>query len=284
MDMGTHPPPFHLTGSAPRRAATSSLQLVTSGRSFQLASPRPPCFAIPTSLGSGLDAPTCIRVSSWSRPGWITHRPLSAPGRLAPVPDKCDGPTATEANCRLDLCMDMAQDRPYSAQTSQRTGCLLGTPPRPKSAPGGVSAMAPAALRTTGADTAAFSGVGCDTGVFPSSRMLAFPHTSSGLSSLTSKLVPLAATCGSQPGPPLRHLAPTPNSTSTTSSASSWTSSTPGPRQPARLASFAGSAACPAPPPSFPNCSRDRGAPGPFTRTRSLPRPASPLWSPLRFA
>jgi hypothetical protein len=97
--------------------------------------------------------------------------------------------------------MDMAQDRPYSAQTSQRTGSLLGIPPGPKPVPGGVPTMAPAALRTTGADTTAFSGVGCYTGVFPSPRTLAFPHTASGLSSLTSRLVPLAATCGSPTRP-----------------------------------------------------------------------------------
>ena len=183
----------------------------------------------------------------------------------------------------------MAQDRPYSAQTSHRTGSLLGTstPPGPKPVPGGVPTMAPAALRTTGADTAAFSGVGCDTGVFPSSRMLAFPHTSSGLSSLTSKLVPLAATCGSQPGPPLRHLAPTPNRAELDLNYQlglfmDLVHTRPSPT--CAAGQLRGKRCLSCPPPSFPNCSRDRGAPGPFTRTRSLPRPASPLWSPPRFA
>ena len=73
--------------------------------------------------------------------------------------------------------------------------------PDPNPSLAGLSAMALAALRTTGADTTAFSGVGCYTGALPSPRMLAFPHTASGLSSLTSKLVPLAATCGSPTRP-----------------------------------------------------------------------------------
>jgi hypothetical protein len=61
--------------------------------------------------------------------------------------------------------------------------------------------MAPAALRTTGADITAFSGVGCYMGDFPSPRRLAFQHTPSGFSSPTRKLVTLAATCGSRTRP-----------------------------------------------------------------------------------
>jgi hypothetical protein len=51
--------------------------------------------------------------------------------------------------------------------------------------------MVPAALRTTGADTTAFSGVGRYTGAFPSPRRLAFPQNPSGYSPPTRKLVPL---------------------------------------------------------------------------------------------